>query len=105
MPRSVQEERVRRVARRHGLALKKAGRGKPRARDFGRYWLVDAARNTLVFPDEHGGSLDDLERYLNSDVDVANCRPLIACRTCPPGTTLPPLSRRALVTPRLHDFT
>ena len=64
MPRSVQEERVRRVARRHGLELKKAGRGKPRARDFGRYWLVDAARNTLVFPDEHGGSLDDLERYL-----------------------------------------
>jgi hypothetical protein len=64
MPRSVQEERVRRRARRHGLELKKAGRGKPRARDFGRYWLVDAARNTLVFPDEHGGSLDDLERYL-----------------------------------------
>ena len=63
MPRSVQEERVRRVARRHGLELKKAGRGKPRARDFGRYWLVDASRNTLVFPDEHGGSLDDLERY------------------------------------------
>ena len=64
MPRSVQEARVRRRARRHGLELKKAGRGKPRARDFGRYWLVDAARNTLVFPDEHGGSLDDLERYL-----------------------------------------
>jgi hypothetical protein len=64
MPRSVQEARVRRVARRHGLELKKAGRGKPRARDFGRYWLVDAARSTLVFPDEHGGSLDDLERYL-----------------------------------------
>lgn len=64
MPRSVQEERVRRRARRRGLELKKAGRGKPRPRDFGHYWLVDAARNTLVFPDEHGGSLDDLERYL-----------------------------------------
>ena len=46
------------------LKLKKAGRGEPRAWDYGRYWLVDAARNTLVFPDEHGASLDDLERYL-----------------------------------------
>jgi hypothetical protein len=64
MPRSVQEERVRRLARHHGLELKTAGRGEPRAWDFGRYWLVDAARKTLVFPDEHGGSLDDLERYL-----------------------------------------
>jgi len=52
------------MARTHGLELKKAGRGEPRPWDYGRYWLVDAARNTLVFPDEHGGSLDDLERYL-----------------------------------------
>ena len=64
MPRSAQEERVRRMARRHGLELKKAAPGEPRPWDFGRYWLVDPARNTLVFPDEHGGSLDDLERYL-----------------------------------------
>jgi hypothetical protein len=48
------------MARTHGLELKKAGRGEPRPWDYGRYWLVD----TLVFPDEHGGSLDDLERYL-----------------------------------------
>ena len=64
MPRSAQEERVRRLARRHGLELKKAGLGEPRAWDYGRYRLEDASRNTLVFPDEHGTSLDDLERYL-----------------------------------------
>ena len=51
----------------YGLELKTAGRGEPRAWDFGRYWLVDAARNTLVFPDEHGGSLDDVERYLTQE--------------------------------------
>jgi hypothetical protein len=64
MPHSVQEARVRRMARRHGLEVKHAGRGKARVRDVGRYWLVDAARNTLVFPNPHGASLDDLERYL-----------------------------------------
>lgn len=63
MPPSTQEERVRRMARRRGLEVKKA-RGEPRAWDYGSYWLVDPARKTLVFPDEHGGSLDDLERYL-----------------------------------------
>ena len=45
------------------LAQLRTGSYTPRARDFGRYWLVDAARNTLVCPNEHGGSLDDLERY------------------------------------------
>jgi hypothetical protein len=78
MPRSVQEARVRRMASRHGLELKKAERGKSRARDFGRYWLVDASRNTLVFPNAHGGSLDDLESYLIQAFDqpLAHGQPL-----------------------------
>jgi hypothetical protein len=64
VPRSAKEERVRRMARRHGLELKKADGAAPRPWDYGRYWLVDAARKTLVFPDVHGASLDDLEHYL-----------------------------------------
>jgi hypothetical protein len=66
MPRSAQEDRIRRLARRQGLELKKAEPGEPRKWDFGRYWLIDPTRNTLVFPDQHGASLDDLERYLNA---------------------------------------
>jgi hypothetical protein len=89
MPRSVQEARVRRMASRHGLELKKAGRGKPRARDFGRYWLVDAARNTLVFPNAHGGSLDDLERYLiqASGQPLAHGQPLRRASQAPGVST------------------
>jgi hypothetical protein len=61
------ENRVRRMAERHGLTLRKSRRRDPRAWDFGSYWLMDADRNALVFPDVHGASLDDMERYLTSD--------------------------------------
>jgi hypothetical protein len=60
------ETRVRRMAERHGLTLRKSRRRDARAWDFGSYWLVNADRNSLVFPDVHGGSLDDMERYLTS---------------------------------------
>jgi hypothetical protein len=63
----VRENRVRRLAERQGLILRKSRRRDPRAWDFGSYWLIDADRNALVFPDVHGGSLDDMERYLTSD--------------------------------------
>jgi len=55
------------MAERCGLILRKSRRRDPRAWDFGSYWLVDADRNALVFPDVHGGSLDDMERYLTSN--------------------------------------
>jgi hypothetical protein len=55
------------MAERRGLILRKSRRRGPRAWDFGSYWLMDGDRNSLVFPDEHGGSLDDMERYLTSD--------------------------------------
>jgi hypothetical protein len=61
------ENRVRRMAARRGLMLQKSRRRDPRAWDYGSYWLVDAERNTLAFPDEHGGSLDDMERYLRGE--------------------------------------
>jgi hypothetical protein len=61
------ENRVRRMAERRGLILRKSRRRDRLAWDFGSYWLMDADRNALVFPDVHGGSLDDMERYLTSD--------------------------------------
>jgi len=63
----LREDRVRRMAARHGLTLRKSRRRDARAWDFGSYWLMDADRNALVFPDVHGGSLEDMERYLTSD--------------------------------------
>jgi hypothetical protein len=63
----VRENRIRRMAERQGLILRKSRRRDRRAWDFGSYWLVDADRNVLVFPDVHGGSLDDMETYLTSD--------------------------------------
>jgi hypothetical protein len=61
------ENRVRRMAERRGLILRKSRRRDRLAWDFGSYWLMDADRDALVFPDVHGGSLDDMERYLTSD--------------------------------------
>ena len=61
------ENRVRRMAERQGLILRKSRRRGRRTWDFGSYWLMDADRNALVFPDVHGGSLVDMERYLTSD--------------------------------------
>lgn len=63
----VRENRVRRMAERQGLILRKSRRRDRRAWDFGSYWLIDADRNALVFPDVHGGSLEDIERYLTSE--------------------------------------
>ena len=66
-PNKVRENRVRRMAERQGLVLRKSRRRDRRAWDFGNYWLMDADRNALVFPDVHGGSLEDVERYLTSE--------------------------------------
>jgi hypothetical protein len=66
-PDKVREKRVRRMAERQGLILRKSRRRDRRAWDFGSYWLMDADRNALVFPDVHGGSLEDMERYLTSE--------------------------------------
>jgi hypothetical protein len=66
-PDKVRENRVRRMAERQGLILRKSRSRDRRAWDFGNYWLMDADRNALVFPDVHGGSLEDVERYLTPE--------------------------------------
>jgi hypothetical protein len=61
----VRELRLRRMAKRQGLALHKSRRRDPRAIDYGRYWLVDVRTNVLVGPETR--DLDDIERYLTGE--------------------------------------
>ena len=63
----VRENRVRRMAERQGLKLKKSGRRDPRALDYGSYWLIDIDRNVLVAGDQWGWSIDDVEAWLLDD--------------------------------------
>ncbi len=65
----VRENRLRRMAERQGLALRKSPRPDPRALDFGTYMLVDA-HNTVVVggPDGRFGlSLDEVQAALSGD--------------------------------------
>lgn len=59
----VRENRLRRMAERQGLVMRKSRRRDPRAVDYGLYWLSDANTNTLV-TDERGLNLDEIEAYL-----------------------------------------
>lgn len=57
------ETRLRRMAERRGLRLKKSRQRDPKATDFGKYWLVGGPGDYSVdLPD-----LDDVERYLADD--------------------------------------
>jgi hypothetical protein len=62
------EQRLRRMADRQGLALRKSARRDPRAIDYGGYMLVDLATNSVVAGTGALGrphwSLDDVEAYL-----------------------------------------
>lgn len=62
MSNDIQENRVRRMARRQGLRLVKSRRRDPRALDYGLYTLVDIESNATV----GGGHLhiDQAEAYL-----------------------------------------
>lgn len=71
-PEKVHENRVRRMARRQGLELRKSGRRDPLALDFGRYVLVDAASGAIVAGEaagRHAWTLEDIERYLRTPRD------------------------------------
>jgi len=58
----VREDRLRRMARRQKLTLRKSGRRDPRAWDYGRYWLVDESNREVGPP--QGLDLDGIERFL-----------------------------------------
>lgn len=62
----VQENRVRRMAKRQELILKKSRRRDPRATDYGSYMLVDY-NNGLVLGEGQRTTLDEVEEWLTSD--------------------------------------
>jgi hypothetical protein len=61
------ETRLRRMAERQGLELRKSRRRDPLAKDYGRYWVVDAevGRPADRFPWE-GADLDGVEEFLTT---------------------------------------
>ena len=65
------ENRLRRMADRQGLALRKSSRRDPRAIDYGMWMIVDLFTNAVVAGTEGTGrpnlDLDDVELYLTKD--------------------------------------
>lgn len=67
-PEKVRENRLRRMASRQGLMLKRSRRRDPRASDYGCYWLIDAWTNVVVAgagPNGPSMDLDEVEAALN----------------------------------------
>ena len=68
----VRENRLRRMAERQGLELRKSRRRDPRAIDYGTYMLVNAEINGVVAGAAGTGgpnfTLDDVETYLTRAV-------------------------------------
>jgi hypothetical protein len=64
----VREARLRRMAERQGLYLRKSRRRDPLALDYGGYQLIEPGSNSLVSGElarhEFGASLDDIEAFL-----------------------------------------
>lgn len=64
----VRENRLRRMATRQGLVLKRSPRRDPRAYDFGGYMIVVGASGFPVLGNENGlafaADLDDVEAFL-----------------------------------------
>jgi hypothetical protein len=61
----VRENRLRRMAARQGLSLRRSRRRDPRAIDYGVYWLVDPKTDALRTPAD-GINLDKIEAFLTS---------------------------------------
>jgi hypothetical protein len=61
----VRENRLRRMAERQGLLLRKSRRRDPRALDYGTYMLIDLHTNALVSGERL--TLGEAEAWLTSD--------------------------------------
>lgn len=66
-PEKVRENRLRRMAARQGLVLKKSRRRDPRAFDYGNYWLTDKKTGFLVAGGEWGINLDEVQNWLTEE--------------------------------------
>jgi hypothetical protein len=64
----VQENRVRRVAKRRGFTLRRSARRDRQALDYGKYWLRRTCSGVYVFGGTYGEELDEVEAWLNSYV-------------------------------------
>lgn len=62
----VREHRLRRMAQRQGLALRRSRRRDERALDYGVYWLWRPDTGRVVAGGERGVSLDQIEAWLTS---------------------------------------
>ena len=62
----VRENRLRRMAQRQGLFLKRSRRRDERALDYGVYWLTRADTLRVVAGGDRGLSLDQVEAWLSS---------------------------------------
>jgi hypothetical protein len=65
MSDKIRENRLRRVAERQGLRLRKSRRRDPRAIGYGTYDLVQARDDYMVSPEQL--TLDGIEQWLTSD--------------------------------------
>jgi hypothetical protein len=67
----IRENRLRRMASRQGLAIRKSRTRDPRAIDYGRWAIIDPYADAVVAGTEAIGrphwTLDDVERYLEGD--------------------------------------
>jgi hypothetical protein len=66
MARTARESRLRRMAERQGLTLRKARRRDPNALDYGAFWLIDPDSGAVVHGGQYGISADDVEAALAS---------------------------------------
>jgi len=70
-PEKAREARLRRMAQRQGLALRKSRRRDRKAPGYGRYRVVEATTDELVMPSQSESgfdlSLDDVENMLTGD--------------------------------------
>ena len=60
----VQENRLRRMAERQGLELRKSRRRDPRSIDYGNFWLVNPTTNMVEVGGENGMDIDEAEAAL-----------------------------------------
>jgi hypothetical protein len=60
------ELRIRRMAERQGLALRKSRRRDPHALDYASWWVIDPALRRIVAGDRWGIDLDSVESWLRT---------------------------------------
>lgn len=67
----IRENKLRRMAERQGLTLRKSKRRDQRASDYGMFWLIDANTNAVVGGGSTGMNVDSVEAWLVGDHEGA----------------------------------